>query len=108
MKAHVLPGLAVYWYMEVRVFEVYGGHPLPCLEGGLWGLHFKRLCFQVIVQCAQIQDRSPPAVGFGYQTVDFEPILQYFCLTADAMPPTGSCSCEDLHSSLLLWEFLSD
>ena len=41
-------------------------------------------------------------------TVDSEPILQHFCLTADAMPPTGSCSCEDLHSSLLLWVFLSD
>ena len=32
-------------------------------------------------------------------TVDFGPTLQRFCLTADAMPPTGSCSYEDLHNS---------
>ena len=40
--------------------------------------------------------------------MDFEQILQHFCLTADTMPPTDSCSCGDLHSSLLLWEILSD
>ena len=29
VKAHVLPGLTVNWYMEVCVLEVYGGDPLP-------------------------------------------------------------------------------
>ena len=70
MKAHVLPGLIVYWDVEVCVFEIYGGNPLPCLEGGpysIWGLRFERRRFQVIVRFAQFQDRSPPVVGFGYK-----------------------------------------
>ena len=69
VETHVLPGLAVYGYVEVRIFKIYGSHPLPCLEGGsycLWGLHVERLCFQIIVQFAQIQDRVPPVVGLWY------------------------------------------
>ena len=68
VKIHVLPGLAVYGYVEVCVFEFYGGDPLPCLEGGsycFWGPHFERLCFQKIVQFAQIQDRAHQLLGFG-------------------------------------------
>ena len=34
VKAHVLPGLTVNWYVEVCFFEIYGCDPLPCLEGG--------------------------------------------------------------------------
>ena len=33
VKAHVLPGLTVNWYVEVCVFEIYGCDPLPLLGG---------------------------------------------------------------------------
>ena len=56
MKTLVLPGLILYWYVEVDVLEFYGRYPLPCLKGVpycFWSFNFK------FVQRTEVQDRSP-------------------------------------------------